>query len=47
MFDGLQSFAFVVATATALVFGFDALFNDSQWMVTVLHELGIKNRYAA
>lgn len=41
MFDGIRTFAFVVALTAALVSGFDALFNDGQWVRYVIAELDV------
>ena len=41
MLDGIRTFAFIVAVVAALVSGFDAFFNDGDWVRLALNQLNV------
>lgn len=41
MLDGIRTFAFIITVVAALVSGFDALFNDGDWVRYALSQLNV------
>ena len=43
MFEGFWKFALIVTVTAALVSGYDALFNDGEWVRYAIAELDVPN----